>query len=306
MTMEKELLARIEELERDLREWKGAPIVRARLFRVIDAEGKPMAELADDTKGGVSLRMGQTDGVPPIFLHVPNTGAPFIGICAQDGTYTAGIFIRECGQPTFQLRERDGTVRASIGIDEDGSTSMVLGDRSQNAGIIAKVDANGAASIRVSEGNQGEGTELSIPVVPGTPDFSAEEVEFPFVLGPRLLSPTPSDDALRRMAASGDSRALHDLALDTWDRARREDGGHHPDGDLLREATGLFRKAADTKLPEAMFALGVIACTVVGMKNVRDALDWFKDAAAAGHKDARKAANWIVENYREFVDVVRK
>ena len=306
MTTESELLARIEQVEQELREWKGNPIVVARCFRVVDGEGEVMAQLADDAEGGITFRMGKSAGEAPILLHVPPSGTPLIGICTSDGTYTAGLFLRDSGLPSFQLRDRDGAVRASIGIDPDESVSICLAGRSGQAGFTARVEVDGTASVRTTDEETGDTAGLSIPVVEGTPRFDQEEVKFPFGLGPRLLAPGLTSDALRREAASGNPRALHDLALDTWDRAHRERGGIYPDGDLLREAVGCFRKAADAKLGEAMYALGVIECTVVGMKDVKDALEWFKKAAAVGHDQARRAAQWVATNYRIFADKVRK
>jgi len=138
------------------------------------------------------------------------------------------------------------------------------------------------------------------------PDFSAEPEPFPFKVGSKLLPGSPSEEVLRRKSDEGDPRATHDLALIVWDRAHANRRSFYPEGDLLRESTMLFRKAADAGLAEGKFALGFVEVTVVGMKDLMDAAEWFKQGAALGHADSKRALEWMSEHVRVYVSQVRK
>jgi hypothetical protein len=138
------------------------------------------------------------------------------------------------------------------------------------------------------------------------PDFSAEPEPFPFKVGTKLLPGSSSEAVLRRKSDAGDARATHDLALIVWDQAHADRGSFYPEGNLLRESTRLFRKAADAGLAEGKFALGFVEVTVVGMKDLMDAAEWFKQGAALGHEDSKRALEWMSEHVRVYVSQVRK
>lgn len=130
-----------------------ANAVRARLFELVDDEGRVRARMAPrDDADSVGLEFYETDGTVRLALGINLEGTTVIDLKDEAGLTRARLGVESAGTPTvFSLRNAADRLVAQIALHDEESTALTLSDERGNRLIQVAVFGEGDASIHVND-----------------------------------------------------------------------------------------------------------------------------------------------------------
>ncbi len=102
--------------------------VEARKFVLIDANGKPLAELGA-TREGSGLVLMDSTGKPRAALVVTGAGQPGLKLYDRSGVVRAALIVADDGHAGLALYDTASRNRAALATNPDGASALMLFDR---------------------------------------------------------------------------------------------------------------------------------------------------------------------------------
>jgi hypothetical protein len=130
-----------------------ANVVRARLFELVDDEGRVRARMAPrNDADSVGLEFYERDGTIRLAIGINLEGTSVIDLKDEAGSTRARLGVESAGVPTvLSLRNAANRLVAQIALHDEESTGLSLGDEWGNTLIQAAVFGEGDASIHVND-----------------------------------------------------------------------------------------------------------------------------------------------------------
>lgn len=130
-----------------------ANVVRARLFELVDDEGRVRARMAPrNDADSVGLDFYERDGTIRLAIGINLEGTSVIDLKDEAGSTRARLGVESAGVPTvLSLRNAANRLVAQIALHDEESTGLSLGDEWGNTLIQAAVFGEGDASIHVND-----------------------------------------------------------------------------------------------------------------------------------------------------------
>lgn len=130
-----------------------ANVVRARLFELVDDEGRVRARMAPrDDADSVGLEFYKRDGTIRLAMGINLEGTSVIDLKDDAGLTRARLGVESAGIPTvFSIRNAADRLVAQIALHDEESTGLTLADEWGNRLIQAAVFGEGDVSFRVND-----------------------------------------------------------------------------------------------------------------------------------------------------------
>ncbi len=128
--------------------------VRARLFELVDEEGKVRAELGVEPDGFPSFNLLDKNGVGRVGLTLMG-GSPSLLLMDEDGALRALVRVGPEGASSVTLMGKDQKPHAMVSTEPDGSSYLAFTDADgvRRAGLAALADGASALTFSDQAGN---------------------------------------------------------------------------------------------------------------------------------------------------------